>query len=695
MKFSSQKGFTLLEVSIATAIAALGIMATLQMRAAQTQIDAARSVAQVYERLNNAAGSYMTLYYEDILKKAKASEACGTTAYQIPTDGYLNAVNHGSDCKIELTANGKNYTVNNFLQPKLSELVKLGLLTASDGRYEDQLPLPSFALAGGSASTSMVAYNTSTDPTFGPAYSQARNGMAILISMACLKDCSTYEIRSLVYNIQPYSNIGDNANLLYRVTGAAGGGRTYLSDTRFGGILKADGGVSEWPNPIKMRNTTDGPPYILAMRNGYSSEGLDQFVRKDGSTPLTGDWGVGGQSITGINTVGANYVAANYIGTNDILTNTATVTGALNAGSVSAGSVSAGSVNAVTGVFGNFLGNIRAALNATTAYFSGDVIVDANLKIANDTQVSGALSVIGASKLSSDLSVAGNTVLAGGTKVADFRLENEALLGGKCNSGTQTLARASSDSSDYNNSLRLLVCDPNTNTWTRPQADYYSKIEGVAGSIGAVSDSVNDLAEQMKKRKVFVEYYDVMWNPARYIGTETYVERGETKTREVWESDAWLGSYGGRTWKPTPWVCHPDDIGTRTNTTDSPYLKGGVTYRPPFTPPLIFSLDGGADADQTVVYDVACMNKYNAIANPPLWHVAVGQKERNISGGNNCGSGLSSRLDEFAWRTNQKQNNGGFLYYENEKPCRQFNIYTPNFNSREIKARFMIFFNKS
>jgi len=95
-----------------------------------------------------------------------------------------------------------------------------------------------------------------------------------------------------------------------------------------------------------------------------------------------------------------------------------------------------------------------------------------------------------------------------------------------------------------------------------------------------------------------------------------------------------------------------------------------------------------------VVYDVGCIDRYNSISNPPVWHVAVGQKQRNISGGNNCGSGLSSNLDEFAWRTNQQQNNGGFTYYDNGKPCRLFNIRTPNFNSVEIKARFMVFFKK-
>jgi len=639
MKFSSQKGFTLLEVSIATAIAALGIMATLQMRAAQTQIDAARSVAQVYERLNSAAGNYMTIYYKDIINKARVSPLCGTPAYQIPTDGYFNAVDHGSDCKIELTVNGQKKIVNNYLQPKPSELAKLGLLTASDGRYEDQLPLPSFALAGGSASTSMVAYNTSLDPSFGAPYNPARNGMAILISTACIdKNCTTYEVRSLVYNIQPYSNIGDNATLLYRVMEAAGGGRTYLSDTRFGGILKADGGVSEWPNPIKMRNTSDGPPYILAMSNGYSLDDKNQFVRKDGSTPLTGDWNVGGQSITGINNLAASSAtvtgalnAGSATVTGALNAGSATVTGGLSAGSVSAGTVYGNSVSGLTGVFGNFLGGARAALNATTAYFSGDVTTD------------GELTVAGASKLNSDLAVAGNTVLSGGTKVADFRIENEAVLGGACNPSTQTLSRASTNSSEYNNSLRLLVCDPDSSKWSTPQKDYGSSIDGLTNITSGLQVTTNNLS-----KKKLVVYTDVLtWQAATY--DTNFPGRYQTVPN-------FQATGAGRTWVPTKFACNNGDM-----------------------PPVLVSYDWVAEPNQTLVYNAGCKKG--------KWYFAMGPKERNIEYGNVCNSGLDSKL------TNPVRD----IYVPpyttinyQQSDCISVNLVTPNFNANAITANVIV-----
>ena len=686
MKFSSQKGFTLLEVSIATAIAALGIMATLQMRAAQSQIDAARSVAQVYERLNNAAGSYMTIFYSDIINKARISPACGTPAYQIRTENNIDAVNHGSDCKIELEVNKQKHTINNYLQPTPSELAKLGLLTATDGRYEDQLPLPSFALAGGSASTSMVAYNTSLDPGFGPSNSQARNGMAILIQLMCiganppvtspvlsLNTCSTnkYDLRSLVFNIQPYTNIGDGNTLLYRVMEAAGGGRTYLSDTRFDGELRADGGVSTLDNPIKIQNTNTGSPFILAIRNGYGSAGLDVFVRRDGSKTLTSDWGVGDFSITGINTLSANNVAANYVGTNDILTNSATVTGAL-----SAGSVVGNSVRGVTGVFGNFLGELRAALNATTAYFSGNVTAD------------GELTVAGATKLNSGLSV------EGGTKVADFLLKNEAKLGDACNPKDQTLVRASNSSAGFNDTgLRMLVCDPATSKWTRAQADYAPQIAEIntailnlGGQIGGINSSIsginssisgiggiNDTLTDYRKRLAKVEDEYMTWDFINVTWTPVNV-KGET-TSKVWRRTPFIcANIGGNV--DGSGVGLPDwdqDPNIRFKKHASLIQKGklGSSY----TPPIFIGFDNTPEED--VVYDINCENDY--------WHVGISTKASNKKGGNICRDGLIRP-------TVQVIVNGTLDW----APCKDqpFNLNTPSYNKQTMAARFITFTRK-
>ncbi len=727
MKFSSQKGFTLLEVSIATAIAALGIMATLQMRAAQTQIDAARSVAQVYERLNSAIGNYMTIYYKDIINKARVSPDCGKSAYQIPTDGILDNVNHGSNCKIEFTVNGETHSIDNFLQPKPKDLAKLGLLTASDAEYETKLPLPSFALAGGTAPTRMVAHNISLDASFGPPEKPARNGMAFLISLQCIENgvnnvCSIFEMRSLVYNIQPYSNIDDNATLLYRVVGAAGGGRTYLSDTRFNGKLRADGGVSELPNPIKMRNTTDGPPYILAMRNGYSVDDKNQFLRKDGSTPLTADWNVGGQSITGINNLAAG---------------SATVAGELRAGK---------------GVFGDFMGTLRAALNATTAYFSGNVTTDGALTVAGATNLNNNLSVAGATNLNNNLSVAGATNLnnnlsvdgatnlngnlsvTGGTKVADFKLKNEAKLGDACNPQDQTLVRASESSAGFNDTaLRMLVCDPVTSRWTRAQADYApqiaeinSAILSLGGQISGINTSINgintginsinsgisginDAVSDFKKRLVKVEdeymtwdIINVNWDAAKAVTTQTgtviqrvlepsptnaNVPRYVSKEVPVYETKLTAKSY---VWKRTPFACKPFNVDANGNNTGLPQwdTQNDVRWKKwasevqksspgsSYTPPVFIGFDN--TPDEEVVYDVNCENGY--------WYVGISTKATNKANGNICRDGLVS--------PNSFPPMGTYTPATTNCTGKNFNASTPSFNLQTMSARFIAFTKK-
>ncbi len=642
MKFSSQKGFTLLEVSIATAIAALGIIATLQMRATQAQVDTAKSIAQVYERLNNAVGSYMTIYYEQIIAKGRLNPECGKSNYQVP-DGLYNVVSRGSECQLTLTLQGKNEgrTVENFLQPTPEELASLGLLTGNDGRYQNSLPFPSYSTAGGSLPDAIGVYGNQTLRVINQVNGTwARSGMAFMVELMCMnqtdpiKDKGTcksdsYDLRSMVYNIQPYSNGGNNDVLLYRTMEAAGGGISYLSDTRLSGQLMGANGVGQLQNPVVVRKNGQGAPFILAMRNGYASAGKDVFVRRDGSKTLTGDWNVGNKSIVGINSV--------------------------EAGSVTAGSVTGGSVTGGTGFFGTFLGGVRAALNATTAYFSGDVIVDANLNVAKDTQVSGALSVVGsstlksdltvagASKLNSDLAVAGNTVLAGVTKVGDFRIENEAVLGGDCNPSTQTLSRASANSSGYKNNLRLLVCDPASSKWSTPQKDYGSSIDGLESITSGLQVTTNNLS-----KKKLVVYTDVLtWQAATY--NTNFKDRYQTVDNNQ-------ATGAGRTWVPTKFACNNGDM-----------------------PPVLVSLDWVAEPGQTLVYDVGCKNG--------KWYFAMGPKERNIEYGNVCNSGLDSKL------TNPVRD----IYVPpyttinyQESNCISVNLVTPNFNANSITASVMI-----
>jgi prepilin-type N-terminal cleavage/methylation domain-containing protein len=705
MKFIGQKGFTLLEMSIVLALATMGIMATLKMRATQIQIDDAKSVAQIYERLNNAAGSYMTLYYKEIIEKATLYPGCSKPAYEIPDDKLNSVIAHGTDCKITLKTNGQAQSINNFMQPTPKELKTLGLLTGNDGGYHDTLPLPS--------SSSLIANNVSNDPKFGVHGAAARNGMAFLIQLMCVGDepaitepivktgeCKSdaYDLRSLVYNIQPYSDASNNDVLLYRVN-AAGGGNIYLSDSRFSGKLKSSGGTGELENPVFYKPVgkalQKGAPFILAMRNGYGSSGMDEFVRRDGSRPLTGTWNVGNNSITGINQVSAATLTAN----------TATVSGAL-----SAGSVSASTVTGTTGIFGIWSGATTAALNATSAFFSGwakiggDLTVSGasqlvgNVKTSGDLTVSGAsqldgnvsmsgnMTVSGPSDLKGSLKVAGATNLTGGTKVADFRLENEAVFGGTCNLATQTLARAASSSTDYSNSLRLLVCDPETGKWVRAQADYKSEIDVIrtavtklGGDISTVNSNVSTINNTLANQKTLVaEMFHASWPAASYFpkGAEGYKYQAN-----------------GRAWQKTPWACLPrtsDLQGTffTVDANNDSLEFNGTTYAVPVGTPTIVIL-ADYPAQSTMVNGVLCLPSANP-GNPSFYHIGLGPREQNMLNGNKCHQGLNSAANR-PYRDPYE-----LLVSRKDEPCELINyIHTPNWSTVNMSAWVMAYVRKN
>lgn len=484
MKVKTQKGFTLLEVSIAVALTALGVLAALQLRTAQSQIDAARGVAQVYEKINNAAGSYMTLFYKQLIDEARNAPECAFPYYRVGGSSNIPFLPGRKTCSRVLKINEgkpnqKNVTVENFLQPTPENLREMGLLSEVRNNF---LPLITHAIDNNVALTTYAR----NDGVAGV----ARNGFAILIEPICIgsnvvinstdesNNCGlssqsrTVDLRSLVYNLQPYLVNSPKEAILYQVTEAAGVGNTYVSDTRTGKFLGV-GGVEDLSlkNPLVYNSNSVGAPFVLAMRNGYSSAGKDVFVRKDGTTPLTGEWFVDNNSITGVKTLGANTVSAatvlgstisgasiigNSIWGNSINAGTVTATGTVIAsGLIATGAVvgntvtAAGAVTGGAGIFGGIVTSATAALKATTAYIQTALTVD------------------------------GTITLRGDTTVEKFRLNRQAALGDACDSITETLARSTTDG------VRVLVCD-STNRWRYPQKDYGDEIAALSAAVSII-----------------------------------------------------------------------------------------------------------------------------------------------------------------------------------------------------------------
>lgn len=237
----------------------------------------------------------------------------------------------------------------------------------------------------------------------------------------------------------------------------------------------------------------------------------------------------------------------------------------------------------------------------------------------------------------------------------------------------------------------MLVCDPGTKQWVRPQKDYGSDIitlnastaslnastaslNASAASLTATTNQLttttnqltnvtngliatsNDLVANAKKR--YVAYtQELNWEAATY-GTN-YTDKYQTV-----ENNQLTGR--GRTWVPTDFACDPKD----DNKT---------------TPPVLVALDWKAEAGQTMVYDVGCTTAENSSIGR-RWYVAMGPKERNTEYGNVCNSGLDSKLlnpvrDPYTT---------GFAASSQSSDCIAVNLKTPNFNGNPIKARVMV-----
>ena len=524
MRHTLQKGFTLLELSFTTVLLTMGIVAMIQLQGYQAQLEVARSVAQIYQRINNAAGGYLVNYY-DVLKDLPAD--CSNTGLRGATVVNAPAGPPLAGCNRALG----QVNVANALQPTLDELRQLGLLNGADGaQFNNVLPLPTFGGSQGNPFQMLDADGKIAAPAFG-----------VLIQK--VQVAGSQDLRSLVYNRQPFNLEGTSraGGILLDEMLLAAGGDAYLSDNQpaSAGQLRAQAGAAEptMPNPLQVAGPNGvvlGAPFVFAMRNGYGSAGFDRYVRRDGSTPLTGNWNVGGKDITGVNTLqgqSGNFANSLAVGANNqvvkINGGNITADGNLSAkdgtfkgnvsgvdgkftGNVSgqngtfSGAVAGNTVTANTvtgqdgGVFGNFTEQVSAALKATSAYISGaltvagDALFKGNLNVDKDGLFKGALTANGVLTANGALTANGRTELKGdSTNVANLRLQNEANLDAPCNPDLETLRKAIAPANEP--SLKLLVCDPISKVWVRAQTDYAGAIGGINQTIGGINQTIGGI----------------------------------------------------------------------------------------------------------------------------------------------------------------------------------------------------------
>lgn len=145
---------------------------------------------------------------------------------------------------------------------------------------------------------------------------------------------------------------------------------------------------------------------ILAMRSGYGSSGMAQFMRRDGTLAATGAQNMGGQNVNNVNTL--NSTTISNVGN-------ATIGGAL-------GVTGQTSTNGISnnGAIGTNTANVSGTLAAGTANVAGaltagNTTVNGTATINGAASVSGTLGVTGGATMGSSLTVAGATVTNGMT----------------------------------------------------------------------------------------------------------------------------------------------------------------------------------------------------------------------------------------------------------------------------------------
>lgn len=598
---SSQHGYSLLELSIVMVFMAMIVIAAIMMQAEQARMDRARAIAQIYTRMNNAAGSYLVNYYPQLLS---LRPECGTPYWA--SQGGVNAANPDfSQCAVDLTLGGKTTHVVNGLQPTPTELWNLGLLESA-GASVNELPLRTLL----DAANGNLYY---LDPLMGGFVMGDIKGKAlpnrfmVLIQFMCItgtnggdpavfttsNGCSSgaYDLRSLVFNSQPYhfSSSKDSAVILYEALQAAGAS-AFLSGLGPGtaggtdtGELRAMSSSVEkqiinpsrlggWHvNAIGDITTSSGAPYIFAMRNGYGSAGWDQYVRRDGSTPMSNKWDYGNQNISNVNNLDVNNKVT--IGQLDPATNTGN--GNL---TVNGDSQTNGIASATTGVFGNLTGPFTAALNATSGFIQGALNVGGALvadtfNVVKTSVFGGASTFNGQMNVNGGLTTANNSQstfngpvdLKGPTNIYQFKLNAESYLGTACDPTAETIRKQIVDNSfaPYKKGLRLLVCDKATSKWVMPQPDLQGDIDTMTGSINTLTGEYADLLAQIQELKKnsggIGDYvtYDLGW-----------VQQGITDTQ-----------YSCREWAPpvlsTYWIY---DMGKWESSSVNAYCDGNYTW---------------------------------------------------------------------------------------------------------------------
>lgn len=254
---SRQTGFSLIEVSIAIALAAMLSMFYLYNQSTESQLNQAKVQAGYYLVVSDAVGKYMQFYY-DALQLVPAGGLCSTVSLSSGDTPVAPVM----DCKMPGIANSP---VNAF-QPTVAELKALGMLNPS---FQDSFLWP----MGTSVKTSTGSAAAKTFVNRIQAFCPPNANVPL--TMGPLTCNAKIQFKSLTFNAQPFDleqgsifKLSLNDMLMASINSMGGDG--FMSFEFGNGLLYAAGKQMNMANPIQLvqgGQAKAGVAGILALQN--------------------------------------------------------------------------------------------------------------------------------------------------------------------------------------------------------------------------------------------------------------------------------------------------------------------------------------------------------------------------------------------------------------------------------------------
>ena len=262
-QFAKQKGaFLLLEMSAVSIIASMAVAAALIQQKNALQTERYQAQGELLKTLSASIDSYIASNYDALTRSNNAT----TSAAGETVSGSVYGPNGNNTTT--------TYSVANIYAPTIAELITAGFLSS------------------GFSSTALVYASDNTKPEY-----------SIKITPSPAANCPNCDLQGLVYlnkavKTDEIKNLGTSiaavgANGLFSVETSAEAGTTSTK-------LYGRDGSTQRDNPV-----SGTPAGILAASNSYSTSGLSNFMRIDGTATPSGDQNWNAKNLTNVGSLTA------------------------------------------------------------------------------------------------------------------------------------------------------------------------------------------------------------------------------------------------------------------------------------------------------------------------------------------------------------------------------------------------------